>query len=290
MPSVGYKALTSYTVDQAALPLHFLYPANAVETPVRIGPYEFSAAVDSDPVDGDFPLVAISHGSGSTPWVHRDLARHLAFSGFIVVMPDHVGNSRTDDSLAGTEAALVRRPAQLSAAIEIAQNDANFGPRLRSRSVGLIGTSIGAYTALAVAGGRPWTSAHESATGVARPIDTVRRSDIGAIVLLSPAAYWFTPEGTLDEVNAPVLIRNGSKDQLTPPSQVELIRERLPARTIVSHKCIDNAGHFSFMSVFPPSLAQPGFPPAQDPIGFDRLAYQAELQRDVAAFFGENLA
>ena len=289
MHTVGYRTDTSHTVDQAALPLHFLYPAEEAEAPVRMGPYEFSAAVDAAPVGDNLPLVAISHGSGSTPWVHRDLALHLASHGFVVVMPDHVGNSRSDNSLAETERALVRRPAQLSAAIDAAHRDAVLGPRLRSQSIGLIGTSIGACTALTLAGGRPWTSAHESVSGIAHPLDTVCRSDIRAVVLLSPAAFWFTPEDTLSEVRVPILIRNGGQDELTPPSQVSLIRERLPADTSVSHKCIEDAGHFSFMSPFPPSLAQPGFPPARDPPGFDRIAYQRILHSDVAAFLGGEL-
>jgi predicted dienelactone hydrolase len=287
--AIGYKSVHGENMSSVSLPIHLLYPTAAIETKLSFGPYEISAAPDSEPIERNLPLVAVSHGSGSTPWVHRDLARSLALQGFVVVLPEHIGNCRVDDSLAGTEELLRRRPAQLSAAIDGAMAQPMIGPYLRSKTIGLIGTSIGAYTTLALAGGKPWSGDHESPTGTARPLSIAHRDDIGAIVLLSPALYWFLPEGSLDEIAAPILLRRGEQDNVTPPSHTALLRERLPVDAHLLDECVPNAGHFSFMSAFPAALARPGFAPAQDPDGFDRVEYQSRLHEDVAKFLGERL-
>lgn len=287
--AIGYKRVGGEAPGGPPLPLHVLYPTAAVETRIDVAPYDFMAAPDGEPIGRDLPLVAVSHGNASSPWVHRDLARSLALRGFVVVLVEHLGNCRGDDRLAGTEALLRRRPAQLSAAIDGVIADPTIGPRVRPTSIGLIGTSIGAYTALALAGGRPWSGDHESPTGRARPVDVPHRGDIGALVLLSPALFWFIPEGSLDQVTAPILLRHGEQDPITPPSHVALLRERLPADARLASACVPDAGHFSFMSPFPASLVRPGFPPAHDPPGFDRPAYQPRLHEDVADFLRDRL-
>ena len=53
-----------------------------------------------------------------------------------------------------------------------------------------------------------------------------------------------------------------------------------PARVALVE--VANAGHFSLQTPYPAALA--GIPPASDPPGFDRAAYQPVLYRDVTAF------
>lgn len=286
MKTVGYRSDAVRGVDGTEFPLTFLYPSEAQESLIALGPYQVAAARDGEPAGNDYPLVAISHGSGGTPWVHRDLARHLVLNGFVVVMPEHIGNSRSDNSLVGTDEVLLRRPAQLSAAIDAAIADPVLNSLLRLGPIGIVGTSIGAYTALSLAGGQPWSGGRDSP----RRLTVAHREDIGALVLLSPAVFWFVPEHSLNQVRVPMLVRNGEMDTITTPAHVALIRERVPPDVVVSQKVVENAGHFSFMSPFPASLVRPGFAPAHDPEGFDRVAYQATLHRDVAAFLAENLA
>ena len=45
---------------------------------------------------------------------------------------------------------------------------------------------------------------------------------------------------------------------------------------------VPGAAHFSFQTPYPPALA--AIPPAQDPPGFDRAAYQPILHADITAF------
>jgi predicted dienelactone hydrolase len=123
---------------------------------VRFGPYTLAVAQDAPPVGEQLPLVILSHGNGGTPWAYRDLAKHLARSNFVVALPEHLGNSRNDNSLAHTAANLENRPRHLTLSIDAVFDDAVMKAHLAPARVGVIGHSIGGYTALALAGGQPW--------------------------------------------------------------------------------------------------------------------------------------
>ena len=56
------------------------------------GPYSLAVARDAAVAGEHLPLVAISHGTGGTPWTHRDLASALAGAGFGVLLVAHAGD------------------------------------------------------------------------------------------------------------------------------------------------------------------------------------------------------
>jgi predicted dienelactone hydrolase len=90
--------------------------------------------------------------------------------------------------------------------------------------------------------------------------------------------------GALAEVRAPSLVRTGQHDEHARPAHVEAILRGLPAGARTDYQVVPGAGHFAFLAPFPPALASPGFPPSQDPPGFDRVTYQAHLCAEVLAF------
>ena len=287
--SCGFQKLQFQDeVQKAAIPVVVLYPTSASERSERLGPYSLEVAVEAPIAGSDLPVVVLSHGNGGTPWAYRDLAKHLATSGFVVVLPEHMGNSRNDNSLEKTSANLENRPRHVSLAIDAVFASSIFGPLIRRTGVGVIGHSIGAYTALAVAGGKPWAAPHETPDQQARPVDVKADGRVRALVLLMPATFWFLADG-LKDVSIPMLIRSGSRDEITPSSHAELIKDRVADASLVQHKIIDGAGHFSAMSKFPPALTNPGFPPSIDPEGFDRVAYQPTLFADIEGFLNSNL-
>lgn len=270
--NAGLRALSDH--------VWLLYPTDAAEATVAIGPYELSVARDAAraPVRG---LVAFSHGGGSTPWVHRGLLAHLARAGYAVVALEHPGNNRRDNRLQTADgvpllANLEARPRDLRDAIELAGG----GP------VAVIGESLGGYTALALAGGIartfPDDVPHAERVDPARTIrvDTVVDPRIVAVVLLAPALPFFGAPGALANVTAPILARVGERDRISPPAQTLAV---VPDALVVP-----NAGHFSFQAPFPPALAH--LPPAQDPPGFDRAAYQPTLYADVTAFLDHQMS
>jgi predicted dienelactone hydrolase len=287
--SCGYRAIQVFDeVQKTNLPVAFLYPALAEERTESFGPYSIDVAKDASMAATALPLIVLSHGNGGTPWAYRDIAKHLARSGYVVALPEHIGNSRTDNSREKTAANLENRPRHVSLAIDAAFADPVIGPQLLKGHVGMIGHSIGAYTALAVARGRPWAASHETPDRQPRSVNVQPDSRVSALVLLMPATFWFIAD-SLKEVKIPILIRTGSRDAITPSSHAETIIRGVANSCLVQHEVILGAGHFSAMSKFPAALASPTFPPSQDPQGFDREAYQPTLFADVERFLNVNL-
>ncbi|HEU0053799.1 MAG TPA: alpha/beta fold hydrolase [Longimicrobium sp.] len=283
--TVGCRLLEAADdVRGAVVPVAILYPATAPERTERFGPYPVDVALDSPPDGERLGVVAISHGNGGSPWTHRVLASALARAGYAVVLPEHVGNSRSDNSLAGTAANLENRPRHLALALDAVFAGPVIGPRLAADGVAVIGHSIGAYTALAAAGGRPWAGPHETEDGQPRPVRVAADPRVRALVLLAPATPWFLPEGSLAEVRVPILLRASEQDAISPSWNAEIVINGVADAARVEHAVVPGAGHFSFLSPFPPAMVRPDFPPSQDPEGFDRAAYQEVLRDDVLAF------
>ena len=279
---VGCRAID--VVDPAGIPVPtwLLYPTRDAERTHRFGPYSIDFASDGAFAATQCSLIVISHGSGSTPWVHRNLARHLVQQGFVVALLEHPGNNRRDNSLANTIANLENRPRHVRLAIDAAFADATLGAGL-APAVAIIGHSIGAYTALAAAGGRVMTLAHES-DGRARSVTTEHATRVRAVVLLAPAIDWLGADGALSGVDIPILVRTGDQDTLLPASRVLWILRTVPDPARISHVDVTNAGHYSFLSPFPPEMTRPDFGPSQDPAGFDRAAYHQVLYAEIVSF------
>lgn len=101
---------------------------------------------------GPFPLVVYSHGNGGLRYVSAFLTEHLASHGFIVVAPDHVGNTAIDSfagftalAAVGTSASTPSAPARsipctTSSTIRVrfhSPDSRDPGPGGANRSLGL---------------------------------------------------------------------------------------------------------------------------------------------------------
>lgn len=267
----------------ATLPLLVMYPSAALEQPRQLGPYLVDVAMDGPMPAEPCPLVVVSHGSGGSHLVYRTLAAHLARRGFVVAMPEHPGNNRNDNTLAGTPEILVHRPRQVRLVMDWAFSPGGFGAHLRGDSAAVVGHSLGGYTALAVAGGRP-TSVPGETPDPPRPIPVVADPRVKALVLLAPAMPWFIAEGTLRDVHVPILLLTAEKDVQTPEAHALILKRGLPPETRLEHHVAPNAGHYAFLSPFPPHLTSPSFPPSQDPEGFDRAAFHVEMNARIEGF------
>lgn len=99
---------------------------------------------------GPWPLVAMSHCTGCTRFSNATVAAHLASHGYVVVAPDHAGDTLYD-TLAGTDLpldtdTLALRAADLEAAID-AGLGGELGATVDPARVGVYGHSFGAVTA-----------------------------------------------------------------------------------------------------------------------------------------------
>ena len=301
---IGCRRTAAYDAVQGAeVESWLLYPSHDPAQPVAFGPYVLELASDAAPALESMPVVAVSHGNGGTPWSHRGLAMHLVREGFAVLMIVHPGNNRKDNSLGSPSGRLkavllAHRPRHVRLAVDAALADRLVGPRLAPNGYSpegysIIGESIGAYTALAIAGGHAMTvpddasdaqlqAPDEERAKIAIPVQTEPDPRVRAAVLLVPAIGFFLAEGALRDVHIPLLVRTAAHDSLCTTAKVARALRSLPDRQLVRSAEVPGAGHFSFQTPYPPTLA--AIPPAQNPPGFDRAAYQPILQADITAF------
>ncbi|HKU37500.1 MAG TPA: alpha/beta hydrolase [Polyangiales bacterium] len=284
--NAGCRTLTVRDELQATdLVVQFLYPTRAAEHDEAFGPFRLPLARDA-PIEGRaHSLIVISHGTGGTPWTHRGLAAHLARSGFAVALLQHPGNHRGDDSLAFTVQNLENRPRHVRLAIDAALADEHVS----RGGVGVIGHSLGAYTALAVAGGQPTAFPRETPEGQSRVLHIPRDPRVRALVLLAPATAWFKDEGALDEVDVPILMLTGELDLLAGPFHAQIVERGLGDASRLEHRVIERAGHYSFLSAYPPEQKSAALPPSQDPEGFDREAFLPGMYAQIVEFFTRSL-
>ncbi|MBG9733516.1 alpha/beta hydrolase family protein [Paenibacillus alvei] len=284
----GYAGLRKVEISDNALsisfPMWIMFPTGTAEQTVQLGPYPIELASDAEVLEGTFPLVLISHGTGSTPFAYRMLAQHLARNGFIVGMPEHPFNNRNDNSLEGTMQNLANRPRHIRMAIDWFFENEGFAEKVIPNDVSVIGHSLGGYTALAAAGGEPTSFPHESPEGQPQRIEVTPDPRIQSLVLLAPASVWFQSEEALRMINIPILMLDAEKDPFTPAFHAQIIMNGVADRDKVQYRTVQNAGHFSFLSPFPASMVSPSFPPSQDPPGFDRIQFQEELYAEITRF------
>jgi len=179
---VGSKQLTiKDEIKNISFPVLVHYPTNKASIPVSFGPYTMDVSPDAEMIDGKFPLIIISHGNGGSHLLYRTISTHLAKNGYIVAMPEHYGNNRNNNTLENTTENLENRPRHVSLTIDFLLSDNWFSEHIVQNKIGVIGHSMGGYTALALAGGVPRTK-----EGVV--IEVVPDFRIKASVLLAPGA------------------------------------------------------------------------------------------------------
>ena len=231
-------------------------------------------------IDGKFPLIVISHGNGGSHLLYRTISTHLAKNGYIVAMPEHYGNNRNNNTLENTTENLETRPRHVRLTIDFLLSDTWFNENIAQNKIGVIGHSMGGYTALALAGGVPRTK-----EGVV--IEVAPDFRIKAIVLLAPGAGWFM--NSLEKVTVPILMLTAEHDPITPKWNGEIVLNFVPDKSKVIFKEVENAGHFSFLSPFPATMKSPNFLPSTDPIGFDREKFHSQLPTDILDFLNDKL-
>lgn len=283
---IGFRELR--VADAAdSFPLIVLYPTAAVPNPVRFGRVTTPLAADAPVQPGHYPLVLISHGGGGSPYVYWTLAQHLVQQGYVVALPEHPGNNFRDNRLGVTMPTLLGRPRHLCQSADMLFAHPDFTPHLYLDRYAVIGHSMGGYTALAAAGGKPWEL---NAAGIPQPVPTTSDPRIAALVLLAPATVWFQAPNSLQQVSVPVLMLTAEQDQQTPANHALIVWDGLPDKTLLRHIEVPGAGHYSFLSPFPPDVASPQFPPSQDPFGFDRTVFHRDvLEPQVTCFLLQHL-
>lgn len=161
----GVTTIEVPTDDGRTLTVEVWYPAHAdpgaepdpyPEIPLSIGAFR-----NADPATEDAPyrLVAFTHGHIAIRYQSAFLTEHLASHGFVVVAPDHPGDTLLDADPDALWDAVVHRPGDLIASVDAVQERAGTGDPLLGGLVldptyAVMGHSLGSITALSVGGGQ----------------------------------------------------------------------------------------------------------------------------------------
>jgi predicted dienelactone hydrolase len=289
--SVGYELTQVF--DQGRdlqIPMLVTYPTSSAEKVEQLGPFRLSVASGGAPLEGTYPLVIISHGSGGTHLSHRELARHLASRGFVVGVPEHPHDNRNDNTLANRVELLSQRPGDVRMVADWFFDHSRFSPFLKPDVFSVVGHSMGAYTALAVAGGVPTSLPHQSADRLPKRIEIEPDPRVQSLVLLAPATPWFRFRGSLDRVRTPILMIASYHDELAPYFYMcQTVLDGLPESTNVDYRLVEDAGHYSFLSPWPDAMKSPAIPPSQDPPGFDRRRFLDQTYAEIESFLARTL-
>lgn len=265
--AVGF---TSFELHDASrnrtLPVQVWYPARPSEArgapPAIYGflffTLESRSAVAGVPVAsrGRFPLVVFSHGSGGIGIQSFFLTEQLASHGFVVVAPDHIGNTLIDAAFGDLgEDDLVRsaidRPQDVSLLIDTMLDRTRAGGdffhgALDPSQIGVVGHSFGGFTALAVAGGFRGETAGAFGIDVPDDFEPIPPDPrVRAIVPIAPASSPLG-DGELAGIRVPTLLIGGTLDRTTPVIP-EITRAFATIRAHPVYRAdLRGAAHFSF--------------------------------------------
>lgn len=259
-----------------SFPVMTLYPTAEPATKVAFGPYEMDLAMNAAIVPRACPVVVISHGSGGSHLAYRSYGQYLVEQGFVVCLPEHPGDNRRNKELAGTRENMIQRPRHIRMVIDSLLHDAFFAGALQPQSAVVVGHSLGGYTAMAVAGGVPDPQFQ---------IRVEKHPDVRAIVLLDPSGVeFFDWEGGFTELGAAIKLLCAGPVDGAVQETISMFSSRIAAHQTFEHRVFDNAGHYSFLSPFPDALKNRVGPAAQDPEGFDRVAFHKQINLEITEF------
>ncbi|MEE1963927.1 hypothetical protein V1387_14625 [Allomuricauda taeanensis] len=101
--------------------------------------------------DNSFPLIVISHGTGGNRLSLAWLAIELVKNGYVVVAPDHWGNT-FDNKIPEYFVRYWERPQDISFLLTSMLADESINYYIDEARIGMLGFSFGGYTTLALAG------------------------------------------------------------------------------------------------------------------------------------------
>ncbi len=325
--SAQYAGLRTLVVPGAEpVTVALFYPTPAVARTQPMGTWRPvvtpGAPVATAPLKG---LILISHGTGGHELGHHNLATRLAADGYLVAALRHPGDNWEDRSMITSGRYFSERPRQVSRVLDALLASPEWGPRIPAGRIGAVGHSAGGYTVLALAGAQaeparaaehcrsvsddpgfcslgklpsrpqsgqaaPVVAAAVTAQGPAAvqdgPLVSVADPRIRAVVAMAPMAVVFT-QGSLKAISVPVRLMVAERDAvLTGKYHGGYVAANLLA---AQASTAPGAGHFAFMaqSVWP--LASEAGDAAANPEGFDRVAYHATLENEVAEFLDRQL-
>jgi predicted dienelactone hydrolase len=181
----------------------------------------------------DLPVLVISHGHLGFAEIQGDLGEHFASHGFVVIAPDHTGDTFEDLAKPLTTEMYLWRIHDLAAAIAhlrgLPEGDPLYG-RIGERILAA-GHSLGGYTVLAAAGATFPNDPAACPTGPEKWCSTMtpeigalfqaglRIPELEAVIALAPGSTDVLGPGGVAAIEVPVLLATGRGDLQTKGEQ-----------------------------------------------------------------------
>jgi predicted dienelactone hydrolase len=276
------------------------YPSSGPTHGMKLGSGE-QDVVEGGPVAGDhLPLIVVSHGALGDLTDHQDVAVALAQAGFVVASVSH------QEFGEGGVLETVDRSIQLADLASYVLHDWSGHAALDAGRVGAFGFSVGGFTALVAAGGRPdaarlpphcrtapteWPCsmaarpALDLAAGPIPPSAWRSGVPIRAVVLAAPAMGYLFDGGGLANVRIHVQLWEATNDQvLAEPWSAQAVQHDLPIPPELH--VVQGADHADFGAPCRPEIATgPMRPFCLDASGFDRTQFHKIFDQEVVRFF-----
>lgn len=277
-------------------------PCAIASTRDQLGPYIVQGTANCEIAGNKLPLIVISHGRRASLLSHHDTAAALADAGFVVATMNHPGDCFGDESASQQLKIFETRPRDISRLISFMTRNWPHRHQLDANAIGVLGFSRGGYTALALAGAVPSTSAGAKhlcdhwwlfAGSLCRQLKTEgaqihSKADprIRAAVVIDPLNL-FDARG-LQSIRIPVQLWASEQggDGVT-PEQVKSIKDALPQ--MPEYHVARGAGHFAYLAPCSPALEKKFPNICIDPKGFDRISWHSNMNAAVVSFFKQKL-
>ena len=293
--AAGFRELTDDDVK-----IGVWYPSSTSPKAERMGPFDVKIARDAPVMTGKHPIILSSHGRKGRYRNHHLTAGVLADAGFIVVAPRHLADFQIGGS--ETSKALNLRFQDLSIALAAVTNDSEFKEHVNTETVHGIGYSLGGTTILQAAGAtfsseqarkycdsnrsgdkyfcKGWELQDKSASIYNQPIVN------GKLVLVAPISQGISLK-SLGSVKSLNIIAIDGDTIANPTFHTEPIFEATSS-DIKGVLWYIKGHHTAFIAPFPKRVTDEEFiPDALDPKGFDRLAFQDEINSKILSLLVE---
>ena len=253
------------------------------------------------------PLIVISHGLGGDLTTFAYLAKHLASHGFAVAVPEHPGSSASQiealltgfDNDVTPPQELIDRPLDIKFLLNRLEKD--YGDRIDTNNVGMVGQSFGAYTTLALSGAKlNWSTLTTECDNIqnswnlslliqclawqipeADTAISLKDERIKSAIAINPLTSAIFGQESLSKINIPLMIISGSSDPVTPALSEQIIPFTwltTPEKYLV---LVKGGTHFSTLNESAGSIPVP-----ETAIGPDPKIAQNYVKQLGLAFFG----
>lgn len=281
------------------------------EYPFKLPPTSKNAKI----ISGKFPLILFSHGTGGNRISLMWLAGELASNGYIAAAVDHWGNT-LDNKIPENFVKIWDRPIDISFVLNEIIHHSNFRSNIDTNKIGMVGFSLGGYTAIALAGGninysllKKFSKTEEGKKEFNVPelgnvsklitLDVIDKGNkdfrnlkddrISAFVAMAPAiGQGFNKESQFKNVNSSILIIGTEND------------DRAPIKTNAKHyhnlikdsKYIElegNVGHYIFMNEAKNGLRRAAPLIFKDKKGVNRNSVHKQISKIIIKYFDQKL-